>query len=89
MVFLENYHSWKTNLKSYLKILKSSYLINYFILNYFVILQVRTHFTRPNWNKVFTRICNKHPNAKVGKLACPDQILPVFFNRTVVSKSHG
>ena len=38
MVFLENYHSWKTNLKSYLKILKSPYLINYFILNYFVIL---------------------------------------------------
>ncbi|KAH9308904.1 hypothetical protein KI387_036815, partial [Taxus chinensis] len=27
--------------------------------------RVRTHFARPNWRKVFSRICTKHPNAKV------------------------
>ena len=29
--------------------------------------QVRTHFARPNWKEVFTRIASKHPNSTVGK----------------------
>ncbi|GLJ36981.1 hypothetical protein SUGI_0748790 [Cryptomeria japonica] len=32
--------------------------------------RVRTHFARPNWKKVFSRICTKHPNAKVGVFYC-------------------
>lgn len=30
-------------------------------------LQVRTHFARPNWKMVFSRICSKHPYAKIGQ----------------------
>lgn len=28
--------------------------------------QVRTHFARPNWKKVFSRACSRHPYAKIG-----------------------
>lgn len=31
------------------------------------LLQVRTHFARPNWKEVFTKIASKHPYATVGK----------------------
>jgi respiratory burst oxidase len=27
--------------------------------------RVRTHFARPNWKEVFTRIASKHPNSTV------------------------
>lgn len=37
--------------------------------------RVRTHFARPNWKKVFTRICNKHPNATVGVFYCGAPVL--------------
>lgn len=30
-------------------------------------IQVRTHFARPNWKKVFSRLCSKHQNAKIGE----------------------
>ncbi|KAK9275112.1 hypothetical protein L1049_022371 [Liquidambar formosana] len=29
--------------------------------------RVRTHFARPNWKEVFTKIASKHPNTTVGK----------------------
>ncbi|RCV11819.1 hypothetical protein SETIT_2G216800v2 [Setaria italica] len=32
--------------------------------------RVRTHFARPNWNEVFTRIASKHPNSTVGVFYC-------------------
>lgn len=32
------------------------------------LLQVRTHFARPNWKEVFTKIASKHPFSTVGKL---------------------
>lgn len=37
--------------------------------------RVRTHFARPNWKKVFTRICTKHPNTKVGVFYCGAPVL--------------
>jgi hypothetical protein len=30
--------------------------------------QVRTHFARPNWREVFTKIAAKHPSATVGMI---------------------
>ncbi|KAF8388686.1 hypothetical protein HHK36_025366 [Tetracentron sinense] len=30
--------------------------------------QVRTHFARPNWKEVFTKIASKHPHATIGQL---------------------
>jgi len=33
--------------------------------------QVRTHFARPNWKEVFTRIASKHPNSTVGNILPP------------------
>ncbi|KAJ1700512.1 hypothetical protein LUZ63_000291 [Rhynchospora breviuscula] len=32
--------------------------------------RVRTHFARPNWKEVFTRLASKHPNATVGVFYC-------------------
>ncbi|XP_010251608.1 PREDICTED: respiratory burst oxidase homolog protein A-like [Nelumbo nucifera] len=37
--------------------------------------RVRTHFARPNWKKVFSRICSKHPNAKIGVFYCGMPVL--------------
>ncbi|KAL5984756.1 hypothetical protein ACLOJK_041378, partial [Asimina triloba] len=37
--------------------------------------RVRTHFARPNWKKVFSRTCSKHPNAKIGVFYCGAPIL--------------
>ncbi|KAK4565033.1 hypothetical protein RGQ29_006900 [Quercus rubra] len=32
--------------------------------------RVRTHFARPNWKEVFTKIASKHPHATVGVFYC-------------------
>jgi len=32
-----------------------------------ILLQVRTHFARPNWKEVFNKIASKHPFGTVGK----------------------
>ncbi|KAJ3671038.1 hypothetical protein LUZ60_008464 [Juncus effusus] len=37
--------------------------------------RVRTHFARPNWKRVFSRVCSKHPNAKIGVFYCGAPIL--------------
>ena len=44
--------------------------INDWKLNMWFVLtfQVRTHFARPNWKEVFTRIASKHPNSTVGNI---------------------
>jgi hypothetical protein len=48
-----------------------------------ILLQVRTHFARPNWKEVFNKIASKHPFGTVGKesiqinktpFSCNDQI---------------
>ena len=45
--------------------------------SYFIFWQVRTHFARPNWKEVFTKIASKHPNATVGKDTLPNH--RIFF----------
>ncbi|PKA56301.1 Respiratory burst oxidase like protein F [Apostasia shenzhenica] len=37
--------------------------------------RVRTHFARPNWRKVFSRISSKHPYAKIGVFYCGAPVL--------------
>eukprot|EP00250_Pteridium_aquilinum_P020020 c24671_g1_i1 orf=344-3124(+) len=37
--------------------------------------RVRTHFARPNWYKVFTRLAAKHPNTTIGVFYCGPPIL--------------
>ncbi|CAJ1927622.1 unnamed protein product [Sphenostylis stenocarpa] len=37
--------------------------------------RVRTHFARPNWKKVFSRICSKHCNGRIGVFYCGAPVL--------------
>ncbi|KAJ3688500.1 hypothetical protein LUZ61_017664 [Rhynchospora tenuis] len=37
--------------------------------------RVRTHFARPNWNKVFKSVAQKHPDKRVGVFYCGDRSL--------------
>ncbi|KAK2425924.1 respiratory burst oxidase protein A [Trifolium repens] len=37
--------------------------------------RVRTHFARPNWKKVFSKICSKHCNKRIGVFYCGAPIL--------------
>ncbi|GAB4834487.1 hypothetical protein Ancab_032743 [Ancistrocladus abbreviatus] len=37
--------------------------------------RVRTHFARPNWKKVFSKLGSKHPNARIGVFYCGAPIL--------------
>ncbi|PON97758.1 Respiratory burst oxidase [Trema orientale] len=37
--------------------------------------RVRTHFARPNWKKVFSKICSKHCGARIGVFYCGAPIL--------------
>lgn len=46
---------------------KTEATINHAPKSYTDSLQVRTHFARPNWKEVFTKIASKHPYATVGK----------------------
>ncbi|CAL9165936.1 unnamed protein product [Musa hybrid cultivar] len=43
--------------------------------------RVRTHFARPNWKKVFSRICSKHPYAKIGVFYCGAPVLAQELNK--------
>uniref|UniRef100_A0A1D1XZF6 Respiratory burst oxidase A n=1 Tax=Anthurium amnicola TaxID=1678845 RepID=A0A1D1XZF6_9ARAE len=43
--------------------------------------RVRTHFARPNWKKVFSRTCSKHPNAKIGVFYCGAPVLAQELNK--------
>ncbi|RZB94814.1 Respiratory burst oxidase-like protein F isoform C [Glycine soja] len=45
--------------------------------------RVRTHFARPNWKKVFSKMCSKHCNGRIGQLVFIKHILVVvktFFS---------
>lgn len=42
--------------------------------NYVFNFQVRTHFARPNWKKVLSKLSSKHCNAKIG-----NNHLPLWF----------
>lgn len=37
--------------------------------------RVRTHFARPNWKKVFSKICSKHCGARIGVFYCGAPVL--------------
>ncbi|MCO5588511.1 hypothetical protein L7F22_042468 [Adiantum nelumboides] len=37
--------------------------------------RVRTHFARPNWRKVFSRIAESHPGARIGVFYCGPSVL--------------
>ncbi|GAU29465.1 hypothetical protein TSUD_227300, partial [Trifolium subterraneum] len=37
--------------------------------------RVRTHFARPNWKKVFSKICSKHCNKRIGVFYCGAPVL--------------
>lgn len=54
-----------------------SYNLHHCYLNLTILLlflQVRTHFARPNFKKVLSKIASKHPYAKIGKLSYCDII---------------
>ena len=42
--------------------------------------QVRTHFARPNWKKVFSKMCSKHCNGRIGQLISIKHIVVVIRN---------
>ncbi|TVU35192.1 hypothetical protein EJB05_17069, partial [Eragrostis curvula] len=50
-------------------------------LLYILILQVRTHFARPNWKKVLSKIASKHPYAKIGVFYCGAPVLAQELNK--------
>ncbi|KAI4315479.1 hypothetical protein L6164_028280 [Bauhinia variegata] len=37
--------------------------------------RVRTHFARPNWKKVFSKMCSKHYNGRIGVFYCGAPVL--------------
>ncbi|XP_052210215.1 respiratory burst oxidase homolog protein A-like [Diospyros lotus] len=43
--------------------------------------RVRTHFARPNWKKVLSKICTKHANARIGVFYCGAPVLAKELNK--------
>ncbi|WVZ68926.1 hypothetical protein U9M48_017800 [Paspalum notatum var. saurae] len=43
--------------------------------------KVRTHFARPNWKKVLSKIASKHPCAKIGVFYCGAPVLAQELNK--------
>nr|CAB3483140.1 unnamed protein product [Digitaria exilis] len=50
--------------------------------------RVRTHFARPNWKEVFTRIASKHPNSTVGVFYCGRPTLAKELRKLSLDMSH-
>ncbi|CAD6245363.1 unnamed protein product [Miscanthus lutarioriparius] len=50
--------------------------------------RVRTHFARPNWKEVFTRIASKHPNSTVGVFYCGRPTLAKELKKLSLDMSH-
>jgi respiratory burst oxidase len=50
--------------------------------------RVRTHFARPNWKEVFTRIASKHPNSTVGVFYCGAPMLAKELKTLAHEMSH-
>ncbi|XP_077226750.1 respiratory burst oxidase protein F isoform X4 [Tasmannia lanceolata] len=50
--------------------------------------KVRTHFARPNWKKVFSRVCSKHPNAKIGVFYCGAPVLAKELSKLCHEYNH-
>ncbi|XP_040990787.1 respiratory burst oxidase homolog protein A-like [Juglans microcarpa x Juglans regia] len=43
--------------------------------------RVRTHFARPNWKKVFSKLCSKHCSARIGVFYCGLPVLAKELNK--------
>ncbi|MCH87902.1 respiratory burst oxidase protein A-like, partial [Trifolium medium] len=43
--------------------------------------RVRTHFARPNWKKVFSKMCSKHYSGRIGVFYCGAPVLAKELNR--------
>ncbi|KAG5006321.1 hypothetical protein JHK85_024863 [Glycine max] len=50
--------------------------------------RVRTHFARPNWKEVFTKIAAKHPFATVGVFYCGMPVLAKELKKLSLELSH-
>lgn len=50
--------------------------------------QVRTHFARPNWKEVFTRIASKHPNSTVGNILPQCVRFPLKWHKLLAWNNH-
>eukprot|EP00253_Pinus_taeda_P011551 PITA_11551 len=50
--------------------------------------RVRTHFARPNWRKVFSRVSSKHPYATVGVFYCGAPSLAQELSKLSQEYSH-
>ncbi|KAF7837584.1 respiratory burst oxidase-like protein E [Senna tora] len=50
--------------------------------------RVRTHFARPNWEDVFTKIAVKHPNSTVGVFYCGMPVLAKELKKLSQELSH-
>ncbi|GAU19386.1 hypothetical protein TSUD_76300 [Trifolium subterraneum] len=43
--------------------------------------RVRTHFARPNWKKVFSKMCSKHYSGRIGVFYCGAPVLAKELNK--------
>ncbi|CAJ2644701.1 unnamed protein product [Trifolium pratense] len=50
--------------------------------------RVRTHFARPDWKEVFTKIASKHPNSTVGVFYCGMPMLAKELKKLSLELSH-
>ncbi|KAG6502067.1 respiratory burst oxidase homolog protein E-like [Zingiber officinale] len=50
--------------------------------------RVRTHFARPNWKEVFTKLASKHPDATVGVFYCGAPTLAKELRNLSLEMSH-
>ncbi|KAI7748341.1 hypothetical protein M8C21_027989 [Ambrosia artemisiifolia] len=50
--------------------------------------RVRTHFARPNWGEVFTKVASKHPNTTVGVFYCGMPVLAKELKKLSYEMSH-
>ncbi|KAJ4832374.1 hypothetical protein Tsubulata_022309 [Turnera subulata] len=50
--------------------------------------RVRTHFARPNWKEVFTKVAAKHPFATVGVFYCGMPVLAKELKKLSLELSH-
>ncbi|KAD5317436.1 hypothetical protein E3N88_17382 [Mikania micrantha] len=50
--------------------------------------RVRTHFARPNWREVFSKVASKHPNSTVGVFYCGMPVLAKELKKLSYEMSH-
>ncbi|KAK2395979.1 respiratory burst oxidase protein A [Trifolium repens] len=50
--------------------------------------RVRTHFARPDWREVFTKIASKHPNSTAGVFYCGMPVLAKELKKLSLELSH-